>query len=79
MALRSLENFADLVRWQLQKVDPHIGTVTCRKNSPNRLAVRGVFLKDGDAIFSNGEWVGILLSTQPRQGYVLFSRRTAYW
>lgn len=23
----SLENFADLVRWQLQKVDPHIGAV----------------------------------------------------
>ena len=22
-----LENFADLVRWQLQKVDPHIGAV----------------------------------------------------
>ena len=23
----ALENFADLVRWQLQKVDPHIGAV----------------------------------------------------
>lgn len=22
-----VENFADLVRWQLQKVDPHIGAV----------------------------------------------------
>lgn len=25
--IRPLENFADLVRWQLQKVDPHIGAV----------------------------------------------------
>jgi len=25
--VRYLENFADLVRWQLQKVDPHIGAV----------------------------------------------------
>ena len=25
--LTKLENFADLVRWQLQKVDPHIGAV----------------------------------------------------
>ena len=24
---RKVENFADLVRWQLQKVDPHIGAV----------------------------------------------------
>lgn len=24
---KPLENFADLVRWQLQKVDPHIGAV----------------------------------------------------
>lgn len=23
----NVENFADLVRWQLQKVDPHIGAV----------------------------------------------------
>lgn len=24
-----MENFADLVRWQLQKVAPHIGAVAC--------------------------------------------------